>query len=271
MVTGQRPSRNVIRIGAVPAPRPSLAALSSARLLLCPYALDHPLFSDLPSHFQTVAYVFLSFPASGVFPPVPHTQAWEKRTDYSATPRAVSPYLDCPHHSGQDSAHSLQCALFPYCKPEWEPWVPEGHTNWGKREADSRPLKPSASPLRPPHTHTLMTHTLCPLLQMYGRYTQELGAFAKEEAARIRLGGPEPWKGPPSPRVPPELLEYGQSRCAPCCSKTWAGKGNQAAVMYWGMGGPNLGRRPWVPASSLVFPTPSLFCALPQIPSVQSW
>ncbi|XP_063116565.1 chloride channel protein 2 isoform X6 [Cavia porcellus] len=52
---------------------------------------------------------------------------------------------------------------------------------------------------------------------MYGRYTQELGAFAKEEAARIRLGGPEPWKGPPSPRVPPELLEYGQSRCAPCC------------------------------------------------------
>ncbi|XP_005331093.1 chloride channel protein 2 isoform X1 [Ictidomys tridecemlineatus] len=51
---------------------------------------------------------------------------------------------------------------------------------------------------------------------MYGRYTQELGAFAKEEAARIRLGGPEPWKGPPSPRAPPELLEYGQSRCARC-------------------------------------------------------
>ncbi|VTJ64371.1 chloride channel protein 2 [Marmota monax] len=51
---------------------------------------------------------------------------------------------------------------------------------------------------------------------MYGRYTQELGAFAKEEAARIRLGGPEPWKGPSSPRAPPELLEYGQSRCARC-------------------------------------------------------
>ncbi|KAM5292760.1 chloride channel protein 2 isoform 1-T1 [Ctenodactylus gundi] len=51
---------------------------------------------------------------------------------------------------------------------------------------------------------------------MYGRYTQELGAFAKEEAARIRLGGPELWKGPPSPRPPPELLEYGQSRCARC-------------------------------------------------------
>ncbi|XP_073887669.1 chloride channel protein 2 isoform X12 [Macaca fascicularis] len=51
---------------------------------------------------------------------------------------------------------------------------------------------------------------------MYGRYTQDLGAFAKEEAARIRLGGPEPWKGPPSPRAAPELLEYGRSRCAQC-------------------------------------------------------
>ncbi|XP_078206509.1 chloride channel protein 2 isoform X6 [Callithrix jacchus] len=51
---------------------------------------------------------------------------------------------------------------------------------------------------------------------MYGRYTQDLGAFAKEEAARIRLGGPEPWKGPPSPRAAPELLEYGRSRCARC-------------------------------------------------------
>ncbi|EPY82358.1 chloride channel protein 2 [Camelus ferus] len=55
-----------------------------------------------------------------------------------------------------------------------------------------------------------------PTLPMYGRYTQDLGAFAKEEAARIRLGGPEPWRGPPSPRAPPELLEYGQSRCARC-------------------------------------------------------
>ncbi|XP_039706541.1 chloride channel protein 2 isoform X3 [Pteropus medius] len=51
---------------------------------------------------------------------------------------------------------------------------------------------------------------------MYGRYTQDLGAFAKEEAARIRLGGPDPWRSPLSPRAPPELLEYGQSRCAPC-------------------------------------------------------
>uniref|UniRef100_A0A671FCY4 Chloride channel protein 2 n=1 Tax=Rhinolophus ferrumequinum TaxID=59479 RepID=A0A671FCY4_RHIFE len=60
---------------------------------------------------------------------------------------------------------------------------------------------------------------------MYGRYTQDLGAFAKEEAARIRLGGPEPWRGPLSPRVPPELLEYGQSRCARCRTQQWMSRG----------------------------------------------
>uniref|UniRef100_A0AAA9TCD8 Chloride channel protein 2 n=2 Tax=Bos TaxID=9903 RepID=A0AAA9TCD8_BOVIN len=60
---------------------------------------------------------------------------------------------------------------------------------------------------------------------MYGRYTQDLGAFAKEEAARIRLGGPEPWRGPPSPRAPPELLEYGQSRCARCRTQQWMSRG----------------------------------------------
>lgn len=65
---------------------------------------------------------------------------------------------------------------------------------------------------------------------MYGRYTQDLGAFAKEEAARIRLGGPEPWRGPPSPRAPPELLEYGQSRCARCRSETWVGAGDLAEL-----------------------------------------
>lgn len=62
---------------------------------------------------------------------------------------------------------------------------------------------------------------------MYGRYTQELGAFAKEEAARIRLGGPEPWKGSPSARATPELLEYGQSRCARCRSKSQIGAGTR--------------------------------------------
>uniref|UniRef100_A0A6I8P1R4 Chloride channel protein 2 n=1 Tax=Ornithorhynchus anatinus TaxID=9258 RepID=A0A6I8P1R4_ORNAN len=51
---------------------------------------------------------------------------------------------------------------------------------------------------------------------MYGRYTQDLGAFAKEEAARIRLGGPESWRPSPAPQASPELLDYGQSRCARC-------------------------------------------------------
>uniref|UniRef100_A0A8C9Q4N4 Chloride channel protein 2 n=1 Tax=Spermophilus dauricus TaxID=99837 RepID=A0A8C9Q4N4_SPEDA len=66
---------------------------------------------------------------------------------------------------------------------------------------------------------------------MYGRYTQELGAFAKEEAARIRLGGPEPWKGPPSPRAPPELLEYGQSRCARCRTQQWMSRGLNTSIL----------------------------------------
>uniref|UniRef100_A0A8C9DRU8 Chloride channel protein 2 n=1 Tax=Prolemur simus TaxID=1328070 RepID=A0A8C9DRU8_PROSS len=66
---------------------------------------------------------------------------------------------------------------------------------------------------------------------MYGRYTQDLGAFAKEEAARIRLGGPEPWRGPPSPRAPPELLEYGQSRCARCRTQQWMSQGLNTSIL----------------------------------------
>ncbi|XP_025230928.1 chloride channel protein 2 isoform X12 [Macaca mulatta] len=66
---------------------------------------------------------------------------------------------------------------------------------------------------------------------MYGRYTQDLGAFAKEEAARIRLGGPEPWKGPPSPRAAPELLEYGRSRCAQCRTQQWMSRGLNTSIL----------------------------------------
>ncbi|XP_063298965.1 chloride channel protein 2 isoform X2 [Pelobates fuscus] len=51
---------------------------------------------------------------------------------------------------------------------------------------------------------------------MYGRYTQDLGLFAKEEAARIRqqkeLGKPT---GEDKPRGA-ELREYDESRCAKC-------------------------------------------------------
>uniref|UniRef100_A0ACB8FBS9 Chloride channel protein 2 n=1 Tax=Sphaerodactylus townsendi TaxID=933632 RepID=A0ACB8FBS9_9SAUR len=51
---------------------------------------------------------------------------------------------------------------------------------------------------------------------MYGRYTQDLGAFAKDEAARIRRQQ-ERWKGSPKEQLrPSELLEYDQSRCARC-------------------------------------------------------
>ncbi|XP_072852371.2 chloride channel protein 2 isoform X1 [Pogona vitticeps] len=50
---------------------------------------------------------------------------------------------------------------------------------------------------------------------MYGRYTQDLGAFAKDEAARIRLQQ-ERWKPPKDRLRPSELLEYDQSRCARC-------------------------------------------------------
>ncbi|XP_074859754.1 chloride channel protein 2 [Carettochelys insculpta] len=51
---------------------------------------------------------------------------------------------------------------------------------------------------------------------MYGRYTQDLGAFAKDEAARIRLQeGHRKAFLKERTRVP-ELLEYNQSRCA-CC------------------------------------------------------
>ncbi|NWZ66238.1 CLCN2 protein, partial [Acrocephalus arundinaceus] len=47
---------------------------------------------------------------------------------------------------------------------------------------------------------------------MYGRYTQDLGTFAKDEAARLRLQEGDT----PRPRRPSELLEYSQGRCAPC-------------------------------------------------------
>ncbi|NWX94149.1 CLCN2 protein, partial [Nothoprocta pentlandii] len=50
---------------------------------------------------------------------------------------------------------------------------------------------------------------------MYGRYTQDLGTFAKDEAARLRLQQ-ERWDGGGRPRRPSELLEYSQGRCAPC-------------------------------------------------------
>ncbi|NXX81834.1 CLCN2 protein, partial [Urocolius indicus] len=51
---------------------------------------------------------------------------------------------------------------------------------------------------------------------MYGRYTQDLGTFAKDEAARLRLQQGQEEGDTPRPRRPSELLEYTQGRCAPC-------------------------------------------------------
>lgn len=50
---------------------------------------------------------------------------------------------------------------------------------------------------------------------MYGRYTQDLGTFAKDEAARLRLQEGDTAR----PRHPSELLEYTQGRCGPCRGK----------------------------------------------------
>ncbi|NXP56654.1 CLCN2 protein, partial [Heliornis fulica] len=51
---------------------------------------------------------------------------------------------------------------------------------------------------------------------MYGRYTQDLGTFAKDEAARLRLQQGHGEGGTPRPRRPSELLEYTQGRCVRC-------------------------------------------------------
>ncbi|NXJ75340.1 CLCN2 protein, partial [Trogon melanurus] len=51
---------------------------------------------------------------------------------------------------------------------------------------------------------------------MYGRYTQDLGTFAKDEAARLRLQQGHGEGDTPRPHRPSELLEYTQGRCAPC-------------------------------------------------------
>uniref|UniRef100_A0A3Q0SFW0 Chloride voltage-gated channel 2 n=1 Tax=Amphilophus citrinellus TaxID=61819 RepID=A0A3Q0SFW0_AMPCI len=56
-------------------------------------------------------------------------------------------------------------------------------------------------------------------LPMYGRYTQELGVFAKEEAARLRDGGVRDGGGMrrnASVRSRADLLEYEKDPCAKC-------------------------------------------------------
>lgn len=52
---------------------------------------------------------------------------------------------------------------------------------------------------------------------MYGRYTQELGVYAKEEAARLRESGQRRSISERSRTL--DLLEYEKGRCAKCRSK----------------------------------------------------
>lgn len=57
---------------------------------------------------------------------------------------------------------------------------------------------------------------------MYGRYTQELGVFAKEEAERLRDGGVRDGGGMrrnASVRSRADLLEYEKDPCAKCQCK----------------------------------------------------
>uniref|UniRef100_A0A672ZEH2 Chloride channel 2c n=1 Tax=Sphaeramia orbicularis TaxID=375764 RepID=A0A672ZEH2_9TELE len=59
-----------------------------------------------------------------------------------------------------------------------------------------------------------LTNALCVSLQMYGRYTQELGVYAKEEAARLRESGQRRSVSDRSRTL--DLLEYDKGRCAKC-------------------------------------------------------
>lgn len=53
---------------------------------------------------------------------------------------------------------------------------------------------------------------------MYGRYTQELGVYAKEEAARLRNGGGLRRNTNIRSRAA-DLLEYEKDPCAKCQCK----------------------------------------------------
>uniref|UniRef100_A0A3Q1CI65 Chloride channel 2c n=1 Tax=Amphiprion ocellaris TaxID=80972 RepID=A0A3Q1CI65_AMPOC len=55
--------------------------------------------------------------------------------------------------------------------------------------------------------------------KMYGRYTQELGVYAKEEAARLRESGQRRSVSDRSRTL--DLLEYDKGRCAKCRTQKW--------------------------------------------------
>ncbi|KAM8902616.1 chloride channel protein 2-like isoform 5-T5 [Spinachia spinachia] len=69
---------------------------------------------------------------------------------------------------------------------------------------------------------------------MYGRYTQELGVYAKEEAARLRESGHQRSR-------PLDLLEYDKGRCAKCRT---SGRGNETQPLDDALGRALLRRGP---------------------------
>uniref|UniRef100_A0A8C7UVD7 Chloride voltage-gated channel 2 n=1 Tax=Oncorhynchus mykiss TaxID=8022 RepID=A0A8C7UVD7_ONCMY len=71
--------------------------------------------------------------------------------------------------------------------------------------------------------------SLEPLQYMYGRYTQELGVYAKEEAARLREEGGRRRSVTERSRSL-ELLEYDKGRCAKCRTQKWMYGGLESNV-----------------------------------------
>lgn len=77
-------------------------------------------------------------------------------------------------------------------------------------------------------------------IQMYGRYTQELGVYAKEEAARLRDGGVRDGAGlrrNTSVRSrTADLLEYQKDPCAKCQCKWWSRVKSQSLIILFFQG-----------------------------------
>uniref|UniRef100_A0A674E3C8 Chloride voltage-gated channel 2 n=1 Tax=Salmo trutta TaxID=8032 RepID=A0A674E3C8_SALTR len=75
----------------------------------------------------------------------------------------------------------------------------------------------------------LSLNPFCVFFQMYGRYTQELGVYAKEEAARLKEEGG--WRRSVKERSRSlELLEYDKGRCAKCRTQKWMYGGLESNV-----------------------------------------
>uniref|UniRef100_A0A8D1HWT0 Chloride voltage-gated channel 2 n=1 Tax=Sus scrofa TaxID=9823 RepID=A0A8D1HWT0_PIG len=99
----------------------------------------------------------------------------------------MSLYLGCPHHSGQDSPHSLHCALFPHPKPKRELWIQEGVYNVGAGRKVEAPGALPASPLSP----CLLT-PISLLLRCMAGILRTLGRLPKRKPLGSAWEGPSP-------------------------------------------------------------------------------